>query len=141
MGVISGYTDGSFRPAAPITRAEFVTMLSKFTGVDSGNISFSDVSEGHWAYGYIVSAATKGWIGGYANGTFRPGQNITRAEAARVTNVLLGRSADENYVDANPEINIFSDVKTGHWAYYEIMEATVGHDYTKDSAGNETWET
>gem|GEM_PF-2062474 len=138
-GVISGYTDGTFRPNASITRAEFVTMLSKFTSVSSGSSPFSDVTTSHWAYDYIVSATAKGWIGGYTDGTFRPNQGITRAEAVRVTNVLLGRSADTAYVDANPEINIFSDVKTSHWAYYEIMEATVDHDYTKDSSNAETW--
>ena len=138
-GIIKGYADGTFRPNATITRAEFVTMLARFGTLSTGAMKFSDVPTSHWAYDYILSASVKGWTNGYTDGTFRPAQNITRAEAARMTNVMLGRSADQAYVDAHMEMNRFSDVKTSHWAFYEIMEATVGHDYIKNSAGEETW--
>jgi len=137
-GVISGYPDGTFRPDAPISRSEFVAMLSRFTSISSGEMIFSDIPGNHWAYQYIVSATTKGWIKGYPDGTFRPGQSITRAEAAKVTNALLNRSADEAYVDAHTSINRFPDVE-GSWAYYEIMEATVSHDFTRTQSGGEIW--
>ena len=138
-GVVKGHTDGTFRPDAPISRAEFVTMLSRFDSLSTGTMKFSDVPADHWAYDNIVSASAKGWTNGYVDGTFRPAQNITRSEAARMTNIMLGRSADRAYVDANPSVNRFSDVPASHWAYYEIIEATVEHEYTKDSAGAETW--
>ena len=138
-GIIRGYTDGTFRPDAPISRAEFVAMLSRFTSMSSGEMIFSDIPSNHWAYQHIVSATSKGWINGYPDGTFRPEQNIARAEAAKVTNGLLERSADEAYVNANASINRFPDVATNHWAYYEIMETTVSHEYSKTASGGEIW--
>ena len=138
-GVVKGYTDGTFRPNAPISRAEFVTMLARFDDLSLGIMNFSDVSADHWAYDYIVSASAKGWTNGYVDGTFRPAQSITRSEAVRMTNIMLGRSADQAYVDANPSVNRFSDVPTSHWAYYDIIEATTEHNYTKDNTGAETW--
>ena len=138
-GIIKGYTDGTFRPNDTISRSEFVTMLTRFSTLSTCEMKFSDVPAGHWAYDYIVSASAKGWTNGYTDGTFRPEQNITRSEAARMTNIMLGRSADQDYVDAHGTMNRFNDVVESHWAYYEIMEATVGHDYTKDASGVETW--
>ena len=137
-GVIKGYPDGTFRPNAPITRSEFVTMLSRFTSISSGEMIFTDIPSNHWAYQYIVSATSKGWINGYPDGTFRPEQNITRAEATKVTNALLNRSADEGYVDAHPSINRFPDVASS-WAFYEIMEATVSHDFNRTQTSGEIW--
>ena len=138
-GVIKGYTDGTFRPDAPISRSEFVAMLSRFTSISNGEMIFSDIPSNHWAYQHIVSATSKGWINGYPDGTFRPEQSIARAEAAKITNALLMRSADEAYVNANASINRFPDVATNHWAYYEIMETTVSHGYSKTASGGEIW--
>lgn len=138
-GLLNGYQDGSFKPNAPINRAEFVALLSRFSEVNSGGKTFTDVPSDHWAYAYISSAADKGWVNGYTDGSFKPAQNITRAEAAKSTNAMLERAPDKAYIDANPSVNGFPDLKTNHWGYYEIMEATVGHDFTKDSGNAETW--
>lgn len=139
-GIITGYADGTFRPEAPISRAEFVAMLSRFTTMSfADGAHFKDVDTQHWAYLYIASASAKGWIAGYPDGSFKPEQSIARAEAAKIINALLDRSADEAYLDANPSLNRFPDVDTGHWAYYEMMEATIAHEYAKDERGKETW--
>lgn len=137
LGIITGYTDGTFRPTAPITRAEFATMASKFDDLSKGSITFSDVSESHWAYAYIASAATKGWVGGYPDGTFRPDTKIDRAAVAKIVNAVLGRQADKAFIDANP-VRSFTDLTNSHWGYYEIMEAANDHDY-KVQDDSEIW--
>ena len=139
-GILGGYEDGSFQPSKSITRAEFVTIASRLKGMSSGSASFSDVPSTHWAYDYITSAASKGWITGYPDGTFRPEANITRAEVATIVNRMYGRIPDEDYIDANiDDISIMRDVKKSHWAFYQIIEATNGHDAYKDDKGNEVW--
>ena len=78
-GWIAGYEDGSFRPNAYITRAEFATIAARFLSEDyAGGHRFNDI-QGHWAAEYIDRAAAAGWIGGYEDGTFRPNAYITRA--------------------------------------------------------------
>ena len=138
IGVINGYTDGTFRPNNNVTRAEFVTMLVNLTGATGSDVSFSDVSATHWARAAIAAASTNGWVNGYTDGTFRPGNNITRAEAVVVMNRVLGRSADKNAVDNGEGILHFIDVSTGAWYYYDVMEAATGHQYTR-SGSNEIW--
>jgi uncharacterized repeat protein (TIGR02543 family) len=87
-GIISGYPDGTFRPSAPITRAEFATIAAKFDNLDLGIPSkFTDIA-GHWAERYITSAENKGWVQGYPDMTFKPEQDITRAEAMPLTMLL-----------------------------------------------------
>lgn len=139
-GILGGYEDGSFRPSNNITRAEFAAIASRFDDLSTGTVTFKDVTPDHWAYNYIVSAATKGWITGYEDNTFRPENNITRAEVVTLVNRVLDRVPDKDYIDKNiDDIKVLKDVTKAHWAYYNIIEATNGHDYTKDSKGNETW--
>ena len=138
IGVINGYTDGTFRPSKNVTRAEFVTMLVNLTGATGSSISFTDVSATHWARNAIAAAATNGWVNGYEDGTFRPGNNITRAEAVVVMNRVLGRSADKDAVDHGEGLLHFIDVSTGAWYYYDVMEAATGHQYAR-SDGVEVW--
>lgn len=139
-GILGGYEDGTFKPSANITRAEFAAIASRFDDLSSGTASFKDVPSTHWAYSYIVSAATKGWITGYEDGTFKPEANITRAEVVTLVNRVLERVPDKNFIDKNiDDIKVLKDVNKDHWAYYYMIEATNGHDYSKDSKGNETW--
>ena len=142
LGMLGGYPDGTFRPDAPITRAEFTAVSLAFAYVpDNASCSYSDVNTSAWYYTYVAQATTYGWIGGYPNGTFRPNDSITRAEVCVIVNNMLGRSADEHYVDRNgDELVSFSDLNDNHWAYYTIMEATNTHDHTKDGS-EEVWET
>ena len=139
FGIITGYADGSFRPDASVTRAEFAAIASRFEALTEGTKSFSDVPSSHWAAKYINFAATRGWVNGYADGTFRPNNSITRAEVAAVTCRLLERNADQSYIRSHlSELRAFTDVSESHWAYWYTMEAANGHDYTK-SGSSETW--
>ena len=139
FGIVTGYTDGSFRPDAPVTRAEFAAIASRFEKLTQGSASFTDVPDTHWAVRYINFAATRGWVTGYEDGTFKPEHSITRAEVAAVTCRLLERSADQTYIRSHiGELRTFADVTESHWAYWYAMEAANGHDYTK-SGGSENW--
>ena len=139
FGIITGYADGSFRPDASVTRAEFAAIASRFERLTEGTKSFSDVPSSHWAAKYINFAATRGWVNGYADGTFRPNNSITRAEVAAVTCRLLERNADQSYIRSHlSELRAFTDVSESHWAYWYTMGAANGHDYTK-SGSSETW--
>ena len=139
FGIITGYADGSFRPDASVTRAEFAAIASRFERLTEGTKSFSDVPSSHWAAKYINFADTRGWVNGYADGTFRPNNSITRAEVAAVTCRLLERNADQSYIRSHlSELRAFTDVSESHWAYWYTMEAANGHDYTK-SGSSETW--
>ncbi len=138
-GIIRGYVDGSFRPEAPVTRGEFAAIASRFDNLSTGTKRFTDVSADHWAYADISSAAEKGWVSGYPGGDFRPEQSITRAEVAKIVNSVLGRSADKTAVERFGWLRRFPDLPVSHWSYYEIMEATNGHGFTRVD-GAEKWE-
>lgn len=123
-GYISGYEDGTFKPEAAITRAEFVTIIARFiktTAVDAG---FSDVS-GHWAAEAINKVVDKAWIEGYTDGTFKPDAHITRAEVATIINRMLVRYADKDAAAAAE--NQFADNNASEWYYLAMVEATNGH--------------
>lgn len=137
-GIIKGYVDGTFKPDQAITRSEFTAMIARFSEVSGGDKTFSDVPVENWAYMYITSAAAKGWITGYTDGTFRPLNPISRAEAAVITNRMLERVADEDYIDASEDVKAFPDLAKTYWAYYDVIEATNAHDFTKES-GAEKW--
>lgn len=140
LEILTGYPDGTFGPNRPITRAEFVQVLSKFFEPVESEVSFSDVTENHWAYQAISTAVAKGWTKGYPDGTFCPGKNITRAEAVTMVNRVLGRQADKGKIDQDGKVFRFLDLPTGHWAYYDFMEASLPHTYT-DGDGGEAWDT
>lgn len=132
FGILSGYSDGTFRPNNKITRAEFVKIAESFEALTWGLSPYNDVDGGHWAFRYIVSSAAKGWISGYPDGSFRPNSFISRAEAVTIVNRLLERRPDKDYIDTHkPELKQFTDLKPSYWAYYEIYEAVDGHDYNR----------
>ena len=139
LDIISGVGDNKFEPERSITRAEFTAMAMKFAvGGEEGENIFSDVDEDDWFYKAVVDSIQYGWIHGYGDGTFRPNNPITRAEVTAIVNNMLGRAADEDFVDEHAEeLTPFSDIEK-HWAYYHIVEATNDHDYTKPSSG-ENW--
>ena len=139
LGMIDGYPDGTFRPDATITRAEFCVIALAFAyEPESFDCNFYDVSVNDWFYDYVAQATSYGWISG-SNGIFRPNDAITRAEVSVIANNMLGRAADEDYVDRHEdELVTFPDVPRSYWAYYSIMETTNSHDYTKTN-GMENW--
>ena len=137
-GYVVGRPDGTFDPAAPITRAEFATMAVRFASLmDTSGASFSDIS-GHWAENYILKAATAGWVTGYPDGTFNPNAYITRAEAMTLVNNVLGRHVNEAGLHADTRKWI--DMDGTEWYYYIVLEATNSHDFVRQTDGyNETW--
>lgn len=125
-GILSGYPDGTFRPDAPVSRAQFAVLLHRCQFIPSvgryGDTSdFADVPDTYWAEAYIYSADILGWMTGDSSGMFRPERKITRAEAVTAINRMLGR--DESHTDVAKESNPFSDLDAGYWAYGNILEA------------------
>jgi hypothetical protein len=142
----SGYEDGEFKPNEQITRAEFVTMAVRFYGAyykatASGNANniFTDLDSDYWAVSDIYKAISKGWIIGYADGTFRADNQISRAEAVTVVNRVIERVADKDYINKNiAALHNFNDISTAHWAFYDIMEASNSHN-VKANTMPEAW--
>lgn len=137
LGVISGYQDGSFGPDRNITRAELATILARFCGTPGDSVlnHFTDIS-GNWARKYINQAAEAGLVYGYTDGTFRPDQNITRAETIVMVNRILGRSASAGTVVDG--YKTFSDVPANAWYYWDIVEASNDHAFRLDGS-TEHW--
>ena len=137
-GIITGYPDGSFRPGQAITRAEFAAIAARFDKLDERESGlFTDIS-GHWAEKYILSAGNKGWIKGYTDGTFRPNQYITRAEAMSFINSVLNRKVEESGI--HKDAKKWPDNPATSWYYEDVIEATNNHDYSRNSDDYETWE-
>ena len=141
-GIVSGYPDGTFRPNAPITRAEMSKIIALFAKLDKTNDRFSDIA-GHWAEAYIKLAAGNGWIKGYPDGSFRPNQSITRAETVTMINRVLERApSDEDHLLSERVMLTFPDCKSGQWFYIAIQEATNSHTYERavtEKNGDEQW--
>ena len=142
MGIITGYPDGTFRPDAPITRAEMAKIISLFAKLDKSESRFSDIA-GHWAEAYIKLAAGNGWIAGYPDGTFGPQRNITRAETATMINRVLDRvPSEESHLLSRGVMQIWPDANPGDWFYLAMQEATNSHDYERNAkwaAADEQW--
>lgn len=126
-GYIQGYADGTFGANKPITRAEFVCLAARFATKTTGFASYTDVDNGHWAARSIAICASNGWVQGYEDGTFRPDQPITRAEAMTIINRMLDRGVSKGYVCKGAVR--YTDNDPGSWYYYEILEATNDHEY------------
>ena len=131
MGIIDGYADGSFRPDAPITRAEFTKIaVSFFEYADYVyENTFTDVRSGSWYTQFIAAAVEIGLIEGYPDGTFRPDNYITRAEACTIVNRTLNRAPDEDHLLPESVMITWPDNQPGTWYYADMQEATNSHDY------------
>ena len=139
MGIIKGYTDGSFQPNKSITRAELATIIARFAKLDVNTKTFSDIN-GHWAQKSIELAAGNGWINGYTDGTFRPNKSIIRAETFAMINRVLDRQT-ESVSDLLPtsEMNMWSDnLNENAWYYKDVQEATNYHKC--DRVGDSVYE-
>ena len=145
-GIIKGYDNNTFKPDENISRAEFVAMTVRFNSLfndvkkGSYTVKYTDVANNYWAYSDIAYAKHAGWLNGYADGTFKGDNAITRAEVVTVVNKATGRIADEGYINKNlSSLNKFTDLKNNsHWAFYAIAESANTH-IGVTGTDNETW--
>ncbi len=142
-GVIEGFSDGTFRPSAPITRAQFATIAVRFFEVVySGDDKFTDIAD-HWARDYINKAAEAALINGFSDGTFRPNQNITRAQAMAIFNRVLGRAPEKDHLLPDEMITWPDNMDKNAWYYANMQEATNSHEfdiaYDADGEPYEVW--
>lgn len=137
MGILSGYEDGSFRPNATVTRAEFAAMAARFdTEAKPVDTPFTDLT-GCWAADEIAKAYGKGWVNGYGDNTFRPNGPITRAEAVTLINRVL-RRLPETDKDLLPDERTWPDNPETFWGYLALQEASNSHLYDRKRDGYET---
>ncbi len=132
MGIVKGYEDGTFRPNEPITRAEFGAIATRFfaeTGATYEPGTFTDVTGNEWFANAIQDAVNLGLIGGYPDGTVRPNNNITRAEACAIVNRTLGRVPDADHLLPEDVMKVWPDNNPTDWFYADMQEATNGHEY------------
>ena len=139
LGAVKGVGGGKFAPERNITRAEFATIAANFAKLAGNPFDFRDVSDSHWAYPYISTAAAYGWVAGVGGNNFEPDRGIMRAEAATIVNNMLGRIGDKETIDAGLGRS-FPDVDKSHWGWYEIGEASSSHDHDfNDTFTSEFW--
>ena len=139
MGIVKGDSQGKFNPNAPITRAEFAAIAARFD--DKANttaVDFSDIAS-HWAKDEISAAANNGWINGYTDGTFRPNNKITRAEAMTLVNRVLKRLPETAEDLHNDMIKWSDNSDTSAWYYLAVQEATNSHYYDLKENKHEKW--
>ena len=139
MGIVKGDSQGKFNPNAPITRAEFAAIAARFD--DKANttaVDFSDIAS-HWAKDEISAAANNGWINGYTDGTFRPNNKITRAEAMTLVNRVLKRLPETAEDLHNDMIKWSDNSDTSAWYYLAVQEATNSHYYGIKENKHEKW--
>ena len=139
MGIVKGDSQGKFNPNAPITRAEFAAIAARFD--DKANTTAVDLSDiaSHWAKDEISAAANNGWINGYTDGTFRPNNKITRAEAMTLVNRVLKRLPETAEDLHNDMIKWSDNSDTSAWYYLAVQEATNSHYYDLKENKYEKW--
>ena len=145
MNIVKGYEDGTFRPNASITRAEFAAIATCFfeeTGATYEPGTFTDVMGDEWFAGAIADGVNLGLIGGYEDGSVRPNNAITRAEACAIMNRTLGRVPDADHLLPEDVMKTWPDNPETAWYYADMQEATNGHEYewiTEDGNKVEEW--
>jgi hypothetical protein len=122
-GIFSGYNDGTFHPEAPVTREELAAVMARYLALDISvpvNPHFKD-AQGRWSTSSIEALWRNGLVTGYADGSFKPGSNITREEAVVLINHMLFRGPLANVKSS------FPDVSAKQWSFGDIEEATHSH--------------
>lgn len=138
-GIIKGDPAGTYRPGDPITRAEMAAIIARFGDFKEGGKTFNDIS-GHWAQKYIELAASNGWINGNPDGTFKPNNNITRAETVAMINRVLDRQTKDvsDLLPVSQMTNWSDNMDTAKWYYRDMQEATNNHK--AERVGNSMYE-
>ena len=144
LGIVDGYEDGTFRPGQPVTRGEFTAIATRFfdyaARYEQG--AFTDVAGDEWYADHIQAGTDLGLIDGYPDGSFRPEESITRAEAAAIVNRVLNRRPHGDRLLDEAAMNTWPDNPEGAWYYVHIQEASNTHDYSwvlKDGETVERW--
>ncbi|NLC07931.1 MAG: S-layer homology domain-containing protein, partial [Syntrophomonadaceae bacterium] len=126
-GLITGYPDGTYHPWEPVTRAQAAFITVKALGLTLPAVAangFYDVPTDHWAYSAVMTVAMAGYLTGYPDGTFRPDQYISRAEAAALAVRLSTAPVSPT---SPPELK---DVPAEHWAANQIQAALAAGSLT-----------
>ena len=145
MDIIAGYEDGTFRPNAPITRAEFAAIAARFfrdNDMEYNENLFCDISGNEWYADIVAAAVEHNLISGYPDGTMRPNAWITRAESCAVINRTIDRRPHDAHLVPADEMRTWPDNQPGAWYYADMQEATNGHYYewiSIDGALFERW--
>ena len=139
-GILSGYPDGTFRPNAPITRAEFTKIAASFFERVEYTIDnpFNDVDDDDWFYKFVMAAYEGGLITGYPEGDFRPNANISRAESVTIVNRTLERAPDADHF--LKDMIVWPDNAENAWYYEAVQEATNSHEYVVKGTGTNKYE-
>lgn len=123
-----------FRPNASITRAELVKMIIQCNGDGnydySNDINFKDVRSSDWFYQDIAAARSEGWVDGYADQTFRPNQNINRAEALKI--ILSSGFKPGDFSSSNTP---YADVQSSDW-YAKYINLADRYDFVSGYSNN-----
>ena len=139
LGIVKGRRADRFDPDASITRAEFAAIAARFDDKNTDTSSkFTDIAS-HWAKNEIGIAANKGWINGYPDGTFRPNQYITRAEAMTLVNRVLNRLPENSSDLLDSMIKWPDNSDASAWYYLAVQEATNSHYYKTKENKFEKW--
>ncbi len=136
LGVLEAQ-DGKLDTGRAVTRGEFTRYIASFFPLRTDGTLFPDVPEDDPNAPFIRSAQAYGWAQGGSDGLFHPDETINRAAAVVLLNRALGRAADQAYIAQNHPA-FYVDVAPSSWYYYDVMEATVGHQHTT-SGGVELW--
>lgn len=136
-GIIKGYEDGTFRPHATITRAEFAAIAARFVSEDVPGYDYFTDMDGHWAQTDVARAVMAGWIKGSGR-QFRPDDRLSRAETAALVNRMISRFPDKEHL--LPDMIRWPDNPEDAWYYEDIQEATNSHDYDMEEFSfSEVW--
>ena len=115
-GYTGGFPDGTFRPGANISRAEFAAIINKINGfTEQEQTEFSDLSSSHWAYGEIKAAVKAGYAGGFPDGTFKPNLPVTREQAAAILNNIY------KFENSAQSVTIKDLSKVSPWASDSVL--------------------
>lgn len=143
MDIIAGYEDGTFRPNASITRAEFAAIAARFfenNDVAYNKGLFKDIAGNEWYADIVASAVGHGLISGYPDGSMQPNLPITRAESCAVINRTIDRRPHKELLAPVEEMRIWPDNQPDTWYYADMQEATNGHYYKWVTMEGETYE-
>jgi hypothetical protein len=122
-GIVSGYWDGTYRPADPVTRDQMAVYIARAVAAGDANVptgpataTFPDVPTGHWAFKYVQYCYDQAVVQGYWDG-YHPDEYVSRAQmAVYVSRALVAPSGDGGLPDP-PPTPTFPDVPSSYWAY------------------------